>query len=85
MNKLPEDIENKILSYIDVCQIDKTNDSYLVCQRLGLSRQTCGQLWYNQLKNHKKCYKIKAFNRLICGHHNKEIVNMIRHSLFYTY
>ena len=74
MNELPEDIENKILSYIDVCQIDKTNDSYIVCK-----------LWYNQLKNHKKCYKIKAFNRLICGHHNKDIVNMIRHSLFYTY
>lgn len=72
MNNLPEVIENEIFSYLDPCKSNDICDYHLV-----------SKLWNKRFNN--KCYKIKVFNRIICGHHNEKIINMIRNSLFYTY
>lgn len=73
MNNIPNEIEDKILLYIDNCKSKDLCCYNLVCKN-----------WNNKLKN-KKCYKINIFNRDICGYHNEKIIQMIRNGLFYSY
>jgi hypothetical protein len=72
MNKIPDVLEQNILSYLDDCKCNDNSNYNLVCKS-----------WNN--KFNYKCYKIKVFNRIICGSHNENIINMIRNSMFYTY
>ena len=73
MDNIPDEIEDKILLYIDNCKSKDLKSYNLVCKK-----------WDNKLKV-KNCYKIKVFNRIICGYHNEKIIQMIRNNLFYTY
>ena len=72
MDKIPEVLENEIFSYLDKCKSNDINEYNLVCKS-----------WNKKFDN--KCYKIKVFNRIICGHHNHKIINLIKNGLFYTY
>jgi len=72
MNKIPEELEDEIFSYLDKCKSNDINEYNLVCK-----------LWNNKFDN--KCYKINVFNRIICGYHNEKIINLIKNGLFYSY
>ena len=71
MNKLPDVLEDEILSYLEHCKNNDNSKYNLVCKS-----------WNN--KFNYKCYKIKVFNKILCGSHNEKVINMITNSLFYT-
>ena len=66
MNNLPDEIENYILYFIDTCKSNDINSYNLVCKR-----------WNAKLINNN-CFKVKIFNRDICGFHNKKIIDFLK-------